>query len=355
MPAIALGALSMATFARITRTGVVEELGQGLRARRAAPRASRPPRSSSGTCCATPPSRSSPSPRSRSPTCSPAPSSWRRCSRGPASASWPSSRSRRATSWSCRRSCCSPPSRASRSTSWRTSSTAWSIRASPPRRRPMSGAALTAELAVARPWPDGGRGAPAGLLLLFVLARRSRAPLLAPVDPARQKLLARLRPPGTRGGGITHWLGTDELGRDLLSRVIYGARVSLLVALLSVCVSGGVGHPARDARRVPRGASPRGSSCARSTWCCRSRPSCSRSSPSRCSARTPEPRAGPRLHPLAALHARRLRADAPGRPAAVHQRVPPRRRPERGASSSATCCPNILPAPSSWSPRSSSA
>jgi ABC-type dipeptide/oligopeptide/nickel transport system permease subunit len=103
----------------------------------------------------------------------------------------------------------------------------------------MSGAALTAELAV----PARGRVAaavPAGLLLLFVLLAVG-APSLAPVDPARQSLLARLRPPGTQVGGITHWLGTDELGRDLLSRVLYGARVSLLVAFLSVCVSGSVG------------------------------------------------------------------------------------------------------------------
>jgi peptide/nickel transport system permease protein len=103
----------------------------------------------------------------------------------------------------------------------------------------MSGAALTAELTV----PARGRVAaavPAGLLLLFVLLAVG-APSLAPVDPARQSLLARLRPPGTQVGGITHWLGTDELGRDLLSRVLYGARVSLLVAFLSVCVSGSVG------------------------------------------------------------------------------------------------------------------
>lgn len=103
----------------------------------------------------------------------------------------------------------------------------------------MSGAAVPAELVA----PARSRvlaSLPAGLLLLFVVLAIA-APLLAPADPARQSLLARLRPPGTRGGAITHWLGTDELGRDLLSRVLYGARVSLLVAFLSVCVSGAVG------------------------------------------------------------------------------------------------------------------
>ena len=103
----------------------------------------------------------------------------------------------------------------------------------------MSGAAVTAELGA----PARSRVAavlPAGLLLLFVVLAIA-APLLAPADPARQSLLARLRPPGTRVGATTYWLGTDELGRDLLSRVLYGARVSLLVAFLSVCVSGAVG------------------------------------------------------------------------------------------------------------------
>lgn len=78
------------------------------------------------------------------------------------------------------------------------------------------------------------------VLAAFVLAALV-APWLAPVDPAKQSLLARLRPPGAMVGGVTHWLGTDELGRDLLSRVIYGARASLAVAILSVTVSGTIG------------------------------------------------------------------------------------------------------------------
>ena len=78
------------------------------------------------------------------------------------------------------------------------------------------------------------------ILALFVVAAIA-APWIAPLDPARQSLLARLRAPGTTIGSVTYWFGTDELGRDLLSRVIYGARASLAVALLSVVVSGAVG------------------------------------------------------------------------------------------------------------------
>ena len=63
------------------------------------------------------------------------------------------------------------------------------------------------------------------------------APWLAPRDPNAQDLLARLRPPGDTARGVFYLLGTDELGRDLFSRVIHGARVSMLVATLSVAVS----------------------------------------------------------------------------------------------------------------------
>lgn len=67
------------------------------------------------------------------------------------------------------------------------------------------------------------------------------APLVAPFDPDVQNLLARLKPPGTEISGKLYLLGTDQLGRDLLSRIIYGARISLFVALLSVVVSTLVG------------------------------------------------------------------------------------------------------------------
>jgi peptide/nickel transport system permease protein len=68
------------------------------------------------------------------------------------------------------------------------------------------------------------------------------APWLAPHDPLRQSLLLRLRPPGSFSAQLGRYLlGTDDLGRDLLSRILYGARASFLVAILSVSVSLAVG------------------------------------------------------------------------------------------------------------------
>ena len=83
--------------------------------------------------------------------------------------------------------------------------------------------------------PAGGAVA-AVLLAGFVLVALT-APLSAPLDPNRQDLFARLKPPGTEVRGAFYLLGTDELGRDLLSRIIHGSRISLFVAFTSVCVS----------------------------------------------------------------------------------------------------------------------
>jgi peptide/nickel transport system permease protein len=103
---------------------------------------------------------------------------------------------------------------------------------------------MSAAVAAARParaWHVPAGILPFALILgLFVLGALL-APWLAPADPTRQALLARLLPPGTTVGEITYWLGTDEVGRDLLSRVIYGARASLAVAVLSVVASGAIG------------------------------------------------------------------------------------------------------------------
>ncbi len=62
------------------------------------------------------------------------------------------------------------------------------------------------------------------------------APVVAPYDPIAIDLRGRLQPPGW-----SHWMGTDEVGRDILSRVIYGARVSLQTGLIVVGVAGLIG------------------------------------------------------------------------------------------------------------------
>ena len=80
----------------------------------------------------------------------------------------------------------------------------------------------------------------AAILATLVLAA-ILAPWIAPQSPEAQNLLGRLRPPGAEVRGVTYLLGSDELGRDLLSRLIHGAQVSLTVAALSVLVSGTVG------------------------------------------------------------------------------------------------------------------
>jgi peptide/nickel transport system permease protein len=67
------------------------------------------------------------------------------------------------------------------------------------------------------------------------------APLLAPVNPLAQDLLLRLRSPGAHGPAAVFWLGTDGLGRDVLSRLLFGTRASLVVAGLAVACSGAVG------------------------------------------------------------------------------------------------------------------
>lgn len=68
------------------------------------------------------------------------------------------------------------------------------------------------------------------------------APLLAPYSPIDQVLRDKLLPPfWLDGGSLNHILGTDAFGRDVLSRLMYGARVSLLVAVLALTVGGGIG------------------------------------------------------------------------------------------------------------------
>ena len=76
------------------------------------------------------------------------------------------------------------------------------------------------------------------LILLVVVGAALTAPWIAPHDPAKQSLLRRFTPPvWTAGGNPAYPLGTDQVGRDILSRMIHGARISLLVGVLAVVVS----------------------------------------------------------------------------------------------------------------------
>jgi ABC-type dipeptide/oligopeptide/nickel transport system permease subunit len=76
------------------------------------------------------------------------------------------------------------------------------------------------------------------LVLLVVVGAALAAPWVAPHDPARQSLIRRFTPPvWAPGGSATHVLGTDQVGRDILSRIVYGARISLLVGVCAVVVS----------------------------------------------------------------------------------------------------------------------
>jgi peptide/nickel transport system permease protein len=79
---------------------------------------------------------------------------------------------------------------------------------------------------------------PALILLTLVVLCAVLAPVVAPDDPNAQDLLTRLSPPGWTDG---HLLGTDNLGRDVLSRLIYGARISLFVGLAVALISGTIG------------------------------------------------------------------------------------------------------------------
>ncbi len=80
------------------------------------------------------------------------------------------------------------------------------------------------------------------LILLIVTFVAIFGPWIAPFDPNRQNIMMRLLEPGQDGAGdLTYWLGSDQLGRDVLSRLLYGARVSLLVGVAAIAVGGTLG------------------------------------------------------------------------------------------------------------------
>ncbi|WP_077614221.1 ABC transporter permease [Caenibacillus caldisaponilyticus] len=81
-------------------------------------------------------------------------------------------------------------------------------------------------------------GVAGGLFLLILVILAIFAPWLAPYNPMKQDYMAILQGPSAK-----HWFGTDDLGRDVLSRIIYGARVSLKAGIISVAIALAIGVP----------------------------------------------------------------------------------------------------------------
>lgn len=81
-----------------------------------------------------------------------------------------------------------------------------------------------------------------GAILLLLVVCGLAAPVLAPFDPQEQTLEDRLQPPSwTAAGRGRYLLGTDNLGRDILSRIVYGSRISLLIGATTVILAGLLG------------------------------------------------------------------------------------------------------------------
>jgi peptide/nickel transport system permease protein len=79
----------------------------------------------------------------------------------------------------------------------------------------------------------------AGVVLIGLLvAAAALAPYVAPADPYQTNIAQRLQPPGA-----AHLLGTDQLGRDILTRILYGTRISLRIAVLTAVIATGIGAP----------------------------------------------------------------------------------------------------------------
>ena len=76
-----------------------------------------------------------------------------------------------------------------------------------------------------------------GLILGAMILASAGAPLLAPADPIKPSFGKRLQPPRVFGGASPYLLGTDNLGRDILARLLYGGRVSLTLATSAVVLA----------------------------------------------------------------------------------------------------------------------
>ena len=84
----------------------------------------------------------------------------------------------------------------------------------------------------------GDAGALAGIAFIAIVALLAILAPLLPLDPIGQDIVAALE-----GPSATHWFGADELGRDILARVVYGARTSLMTAAGAVAIAGSIGVP----------------------------------------------------------------------------------------------------------------
>ena len=83
---------------------------------------------------------------------------------------------------------------------------------------------------------------PLAILTFLLVIPAVFAPQVAPHDPLKGALSKRLKPPAWMPGGtLDHPLGTDKLGRDILSRIIHGSRISLMVSLMAILVAGAIG------------------------------------------------------------------------------------------------------------------
>ena len=114
-------------------------------------------------------------------------------------------------------------------------------RPTPGRSAPGAGLPLSASRAPRRRRARVGPGGWVGIALTSALVLLAVGGPLLGLDPDKQNLLARLTPPIWAGGTTAHPLGTDQLGRDLLARVVVGARISLLVGVVASLGAGVAG------------------------------------------------------------------------------------------------------------------
>src|SRR4030042_399798 len=79
------------------------------------------------------------------------------------------------------------------------------------------------------------------VIMIFMIILAVFAPLISPHNPTTGKITDRYLPPAfMEGGKGDYWLGTDQLGRDILSRLIYGARISLSVSVFAIAITAGI-------------------------------------------------------------------------------------------------------------------